>query len=264
MEYELKGGNMSSVVTDGSVVYKDTQAQSPTIQRLLEHLEAKGITFAPKALGIDEKGRDMLSFVEGDTVDDYPFADKLEDKIAIVAQVAGMLRKLHDATVDFVPMGSDKWFLSYEGVLEKEVACHNDIAPYNVTFKNGLPIGIIDFDVACPAPRIWDIVYAAYRFVPLGMSVYDSELRQYRDYDKARDALERKRLIGVFLQAYGMDVDMDCFCAQLVKRLSALVKLFDDESERGNVAFIQMKKDGHQELYVREVEFIGRCFDDWR
>jgi len=60
-ERELAYGNISSVSTNGSIVYKNYKPQSSTIQRLLRHLQYKGITFCPKALGFDDTGREMLS-----------------------------------------------------------------------------------------------------------------------------------------------------------------------------------------------------------
>ena len=48
--------------------------------------------------------------------------------------------------------------------------CHNDVAPYNTVFVDGRPRALIDFDTAGPGPRVWDIAYAAYTFVPLGAS----------------------------------------------------------------------------------------------
>ena len=262
MEYELAGGNMSIVTTDGSIVFKESSPQSDTIKRLLNHLEDKGITFVPKAYGFDDKGRQMLSFMEGTTVDDYPFSSKLEDKITIVSKIANMTRVYHDGTLDFQVKKADNWFLRYNGVLEKEIIAHNDIAPYNVTFIGNSPSGIIDFDVACPAPRIWDIVYALYRFVPLSKEVYDVEIGNYREYDKSKDANERKTLINVFLDAYGMDLK-NKIEATLIQRLSALVNLFDEQSEKGNEAFIKMKEDGHQAFYVKEIEFIKEHYQDW-
>ncbi|WP_290866248.1 phosphotransferase [Hamadaea sp.] len=49
-----------------------------------------------------------------------------------------------------------------------EVVCHSDAAPYNTVFRSGHPVALIDFDTAHPGPRVWDVAYAVYRFVPLG------------------------------------------------------------------------------------------------
>ncbi|MCL2697599.1 MAG: aminoglycoside phosphotransferase family protein [Oscillospiraceae bacterium] len=259
-ERELTGGNVSTVTTDGSVVYKDRKPQSATIQRLLRHLQCKGIDFCPKPLGFDNRGREMLSFMPGNTIDDFPGVSLITDKIETVKQAASMLRKLHDATMDFTKQPDDVWFLRYDGDLPNEVICHNDFAPYNITFDNNLPVGLIDFDTACPAPRVWDIAYAVYRFVPLGESVYDCVSGAYRDYDKSKDCEERKILLGVFLNSYGFNDDIEEY---IVQRLSALVNLFDEECAKGNQVFIKMKQEGHQEFYIREIEFIKKNYYDW-
>ena len=260
IEQELTGGNMSAVTTDGKVVYKEAKPQSATIQRLLKHLEAKNISFCPRALGFDENGREMLSFMNGETWDDYLQVKDISGKIAIVKQAAVMLRKLHDATVDFTGLEEDIWFLRYDGDLQKEVICHNDFAPYNVTFQNNLPVGLIDFDVACPAPREWDIAFAVYRFVPLSRRVFCYDLGTYRDYEQARDSKERKILLKTFLDIYGADIDIKKY---VILRLTSLVKLFDEECEKGNPAFIQMKAEGHQDFYIKEVDFIAENFHHW-
>jgi len=34
-------------------------------------------------------------------------------------------------------------------------------------FEDGRLTGVIDLDLASPGPRVWDMAYTAYRFVPL-------------------------------------------------------------------------------------------------
>ena len=48
-----------------------------------------------------------------------------------------------------------------------EVICHNDFCPYNLLFEGTELTGVIDFDLASPGPRAWDLGQTAYRFVPL-------------------------------------------------------------------------------------------------
>lgn len=259
-EIELVGGNMSSVFTDGSVIYKERKPQSETIQRLLLHLQYKGVLFCPKALGFHETNREMLSYVKGNTIEDYPQTHSIEIKLNAVKRAASMLREFHDATLDYTKQEDDIWFLNYDGDLPKEVICHNDFAPYNVTFENNFPIGLIDFDTACPAPRVWDIAYAVYRFVPLGKSVFDFNTGSYRDYDEAKDCEERKLLLNIFLSAYGYNDNIGDY---VVQRLLALVSLFDEECEKKNPVFIKMKQDGHQDFYINEIEFIRHNIYRW-
>lgn len=261
-EIELKKGNMSKVYSDGNTVYRDLKPQSKTIHRLLLHLEKKGIQFIPYFLGLNDKNQEMLSFVEGETIEDYPIQKAIQIKISTIQIAAKMLREYHDATVDFKSYPDDIWFLNYEGELQKEVICHNDFAPYNVTFKDNKPIGLIDFDTACPAPRIWDVAYAVYRFIPLSMEIYDPSIMKYRRYNKEIDSSERKLLLNVFLEAYGMGDVLEVL-QNVLMRLQALVKLFDEECHKGNTVFIKMKEEGHQQLYINEIIFIKENMQDW-
>lgn len=261
MDMDFKKGNMSDVWKNGNVVYRDLKPQSETIHRLLRHLEDKGITFVPRFLGISDDNREMLSFVDGRTMEDYPAANDIKTRLKTVRAAAQMLREYHDATLDFPRSPEDIWFLEYEGRLDKEVICHNDFAPYNVTFKDNMPVGLIDFDTACPAPRIWDVAYAAYRFIPLGSEVYDPVNRRYRRYDRSLDYEERQLLLQAFVDTYG-NMDIQDVIETLILRLKTLVRLFDDECAKGNAAFIRMKEEGHQQLYINEIEFIKQSMSE--
>jgi thiamine kinase-like enzyme len=269
MDMEFTKGNMSEVHRDGNVVHRDIKPQSKTIHRLLRHLENKGVTFVPRFLGMSDDNREMLNFIDGETIEDYPEASDIQIRLKTVQAAAEMLREYHDATLDFIRYPEDIWFLEYEGESDKEVICHNDFAPYNVTFKDNMPVGLIDFDTACPSPRIWDVAYAVYRFVPLGSEVYDPEKKRYRRYDKALDCAERKLLLRAFLDAYGNrdiygDMCISDVLDNVILRLRALVRLFDDECAKGNAVFIRMKEEGHQQLYINEIEFIKDNMPDWK
>lgn len=60
-EMLLPGGNMTAVVRRGTAVHRTAGAWTPTIHRLLDHLNARGITWLPRALGVDEYGREVLT-----------------------------------------------------------------------------------------------------------------------------------------------------------------------------------------------------------
>jgi aminoglycoside phosphotransferase (APT) family kinase protein len=48
-----------------------------------------------------------------------------------------------------------------------DVVCHNDLFPPNVIFRDGSPVGLIDWDLAAPAPRLYDVASAANHWAPL-------------------------------------------------------------------------------------------------
>ncbi|MEX1308487.1 MAG: aminoglycoside phosphotransferase family protein [Eubacteriales bacterium] len=258
-----QNGNISDVVIKSDTVIRDLKPQSHTIHRLLKHLKNKGLNFVPRFLGLVDDTHERLSFVAGETAEDYPLSDDLEKQTQTVKAAAKMLRTFHDATLDFQQTSDDIWFLSYDGPLEKQVICHNDFAPYNVTFDKGLPVGIIDFDTACPAPRIWDIAYALYRFIPLGRETFCVSANTYRPYDKNADQQTRRCLIDTFLDAYGFP-DKTSALQHIPLRLQSLVDLFDAQCRAGDTAFIRMRDEGHQQLYKDEIAFINQNMNDWR
>lgn len=260
-EILLSGGNMSRVSTDGKIVYRNLSPHSATVHRLLCHVAQQGFDRCPHFLGIDDLGREMLSFLPGETQQDYPQTADPARRAQIVTAAGALLRQYHDATAGFVQTPQDQWFLHYPGNLSADVICHNDYAPYNTTFYRELPFGMIDFDTACPAPRIWDVAYGAYRFVPLGQQVYDPALHVERNYDPALDDLSRKKMLHAFLLGYGpVKGDLK---ATLVQRIWALVDLFDERCALKDEAFIRMKEQGHQDFYRCEIAFIDKHLARW-
>ncbi len=149
-EILLSGGNVNTgVVRVGNTVRRAMTPASPTIHRLLLHLEAKGFAGSPRFLGVDRKGREKLSFLEGET--GIPPAIWQSDEPLIAG--AKLLRRYHDATLDFVQSDADVWAERATEDKRQEVICHNDFAPYNFVYATGLPWGVIDFDLAGPGPR---------------------------------------------------------------------------------------------------------------
>lgn len=67
-EEALTGGNVSNVYRIGDTVRRDVKAEGTKIHKLLKHLENKGFTSAPTFLGVDEKGREILTFIEGEAL----------------------------------------------------------------------------------------------------------------------------------------------------------------------------------------------------
>ena len=60
----LAGGNMSSgVVRVGDTVRRPAGPWTPAVHALLTHLHAAGFPGAPRPLGIDEHGREVLTFI---------------------------------------------------------------------------------------------------------------------------------------------------------------------------------------------------------
>lgn len=234
-EILMLGGNVNAgVVRVGDTVRRTTTPASPTIHRLLLHLEAKGFAGSPRFLGVDPQGREKLSFLEGETGIPSAIWQSEEPLIA----VAALLRRYHDATLDFDHSDGDVWAKRPVSDGRSEVICHNDFAPYNFIYAAGLPWGVIDFDLAGPGPRLRDVAYAAYWMVPL--SFHSADQQPFAEAD-LRNGSYRCRL---FCDTYGIAVTGEFF--DMIANVLAFMG--DEEVMRqllGGAAAAKLKAEGH-------------------
>ncbi|MGV8830642.1 MAG: phosphotransferase [Devosia sp.] len=199
-ETVLHGGNVNTaVVRIGDTVRRAQSTASPAVHRLLRHLEAKGFAGAPRFLGIDHQDREILSFIAG-KVDD---TSRLWTEDAPLLAGAALLRAYHDATADLLAKPDDRWAYNHPDPSQHEVISHNDFAPYNLVFTDGMPIAAIDFDLVGPGPRLRDIAYAAYWMVPLSFGAGDM------GGHGERDLADGSRRLKAFCQAYGVPANAD-------------------------------------------------------
>jgi len=158
----LVGGNSNAPVRVGDTVHRVAGPWTPTVHALLRHLHERGVAWVPEPLGLDDVGREVLSFLPGEVPRD-PFPPYVWTD-AVLVDAGQALRVFHDATRDFAREGSG-WQQPVH--TPTEVVCHNDFAPYNFVFNDERLTGVIDVDMASPGPRVRDLCYLAYRLVPL-------------------------------------------------------------------------------------------------
>jgi len=158
----LHGGDLTTVVRIGDTVRRQTGPWSPTVHALLQHFERVGFDGAPRFLGIDEQGREILSFVEGEPAHAPVPAD--DD---VVWELGRLLRRMHDAQEGFEPPADAQWQLLPGEEPTGEVICHDDLFWTNVIFRDGRPAALIDWDLAKPAARIADVARTSSYWAPL-------------------------------------------------------------------------------------------------
>jgi RimJ/RimL family protein N-acetyltransferase len=201
-EHVLGGGHVNRVTRVGDTVRRTAGPWTPTIHRLLAHARDKGLSWVPEPRGFDAMGREMLSFIPGDVPHEMPAWVWSE---SVLCDVGRALRQWHDATVDFDIRGAI-WNLAPPE--PKEVVCHNDFAPYNCVFQDGRFAGAIDFDFCAPGPRIWDLAYTAYRFVPLMPDASaDRDARPSETSPFPRAVMAAR--LNTFLKAYAAADDVE-------------------------------------------------------
>ncbi len=256
-EQPLAGGNVSQVYKSGNTVRRELKPGSHRIHALLKHLERNGYKFSPRYLGIDERGCEVLSFIDGEA-GNYPLKEYMRSDNSL-RRIAKMLRQYHDAVSGF-PF-DESWRPLDCTPQQTEVLCHNDFAIYNIIFRNGQPKGIIDFDMAAPVPRLWDIAYTLYTCVPLSR-FYLTETGEKVYYDPARDAARIKNRLSLFLDSYGETIEGDCIDMVLL-RLEGLCKTISRKAGEGNPAYRKMLDEGHLAHYQKDMAFISEHRDDW-
>jgi len=179
----------------GETVRKPSGPWTPTIQVLLAHLVAKGFP-APRPLGVDDRGREILSYVEG-RASHFPWPEILKTQPGIEC-VGRTLRIFHAEIADFVAPSPCIWqdFESRPPAIG-EIVCHGDFGPYNLIWSESEIVGVVDWEFARPAAPIRDVAWAAMTCVPLRRDEGDINLVFRPTLEQAR-----LRLIGL-LDSYG-------------------------------------------------------------
>ena len=80
-------------------------------------------------------------------------------------------------------------------IAQTELVSHCDYYPGNVVFRDGLPVALIDFDLAHPTTRLYDMANALWYWTPL---------RDPRDRAPAFAHTDIPHRVAVFADAYGM------------------------------------------------------------
>jgi Ser/Thr protein kinase RdoA (MazF antagonist) len=180
-EIHLHGGRTTpEVVRVGDTVRRPPTPNSDFVARLLVHLAATGFDAAPRHLGSDAQGRDVFSYLDGDVPAELGHHDD-----RTLAQSARLIRRYHDATAPLLDSPAAR-------AAGMEVVCHNDLSPCNFVFGSDGPKALIDFDVAAPGTRLFDLAYAAWLWLDLG--------------SECADASEQRRRLSLFVAAYGASV----------------------------------------------------------
>lgn len=153
-----------------------------------------------------------------------------------LARAADLLRRFHEVVADFVVPSNAVWrfpdmepdcqpFIGGEGT----IVCHNDCAAWNLVMGEDR-WAFIDWDVAGPRPRLWDVAYAVQ-----GMVLVDP------------DASITRR-VAVFADAYGLDaIERARLPEVVVARIESSVGLMRRRAEAGEEPWLSMWRGGHRE-----------------
>jgi hypothetical protein len=216
MEQPLPGGFVCSVVRVGDTVRRPPS--TPYVRELLRHLERRGWPGAPRWLGTDDQGRDVLSFVAGHVAwePEQPAAVGSEASLAAVAR---LVRQFHDLTAGTELAGG------------REVACHHDLSPKNTVYRGTelRPVAFIDWDIAGPGERIQDVAHVCWQYAGLGPGA---------------DPARARHLIGVIADGYGLDAARPALVATILWWQDRCWRGIDAGAAAGEPAMVGLRERG--------------------
>jgi hypothetical protein len=185
-----------SVVRVGDTVRRSTNRWSSAVHELLRHLESVGFDGAPRFLGIDESGREILTWVDG-SPSRRPWPEVLltDDGVRTVAR---LLRRFHDAVANFEPSDDAVWWTGPEKLRSGEVVLHGDLGPWNMLWRGDELVAFIDWDFAEPGLPLVDVAEAVCFLTPMA----DDDHALECGFDEVPD---RRRRFSAFCDAYGVE-----------------------------------------------------------
>jgi tRNA A-37 threonylcarbamoyl transferase component Bud32 len=248
-EQLLSGGNTHAAVSRvGDTVRRPTGTWTPAVHALLAHLEARGIP-APRALGIDDRGREILSFIPGDVI--WPDHVELVRNEAALERLGGHIRSLHDAVADFVVDSAWRWSeRAKDPSGSAEVLCHNDLGIWNLV-RSGDDWVYIDWDLAAPGRRAWDVSLALLSAVSLMPTT---------GVDVARTV----RRIRAFVRGYGADAFPLDTLEVAAERCGIEARMIEADAARGDTVAQRLLAEGHADTWRAAEQHIERNRTVWQ
>ena len=197
-EVELQPGPYRPVHRVGRTVRRQPGWWTAAVHDLLRHLNEVGFELAPEPLGFDDDGREILSYIDGESGrETWPLLVP-DDGLAAFAST---LRRYHDAVATYRPPADAEWAYGRLPRGDGQLICHGDFGPWNLVWRDDVPVGIVDWDLAYPGPPLDDVAYALVYSTPF-----------FRDDHAVRwqaflEPPHRRHRIEVFAEAYGIATD---------------------------------------------------------
>nr|WP_203978926.1 phosphotransferase [Planotetraspora silvatica] len=197
----LGGEITEGVLRVGASVRRPMRDCSASVHALLRHLESAGFAGAPRVLGVEGQ-TEILSYVQGE-VPARPLPGYAVSDATLVA-LAGLLRRFHDAAASFEPASGAVWEDGSALDDDPELVGHCDVTPANVVFREEpspagqarlVPYALIDFDLARPTTRLFDVVTTLRHWAPIADPL---------DRDPLQRGLDVGARLRLFCDAYGL------------------------------------------------------------
>lgn len=154
----LGGGstNVGEVVRIGDTVRRPREPGAGLVEAFLVHLERVGYSAAPRFLGQDAEGRQVLTFVGGDVTPDPGWLYDDAENARQLGRVAAVLRDLHTVGASFLPPAGEEPRRPLP--IAGPVWNHGDAHYGNVVYRAGRPVALLDWDFVARGDALYDPV----------------------------------------------------------------------------------------------------------
>jgi len=179
---------------------------------------------------VDEQNREILTHISWTpALPPYPDWALVDEALMSVAK---LLRAYHDAVADFDPTPY-RWPQSPPESMSGELVSHNDPNLDNIIFRDGRAVALIDFDLASPGSRLWDVACAARLWAPLRPDTLVKDARRGRAFQRLR----------LFVDSYGLDhVERSRILSAVEWNQQWFSQLVERHVAAGHAAFLTYKK----------------------
>ncbi len=253
-EHVLAGGvaNPGAVVRVGDTVRRPKKPQTATVHLYLQYLVDRGLgDVVPTPLGFDAKGREILTYLEGEIALPPHTAWSAGDELLV--SVAELQRRLHDVARDYQPPDDAVWDDAvgqgyFPAGIGGPIVCHNDLCVENVVLRGGRAAAIIDFDYARPVDPLFDIAVAVRHWAPM---------RSPRDLHVLGIEVDVLQRFRGFLDVHELEVSQRERVVGMMGRF--LDRAFDNVqrlAQAGQQGFADMIADGYLEQNRRSVDWL--------
>lgn len=177
----------------GAVLLRNAGPHSPTVHSLLRYLEDVGFEGAPRVVGagFESDGRETLTYLEGE------FAHPCQGSPDATAALGALISRLHRITAGYEPPRSAvwrPWFFRDLGSTERVIS-QCDPSPWNVCLRAGMPVALVDWDLAGPIDPLIELAAAAW----LNAGLYSDDIPERERLPPLDD---RVRMLRALIDGY--------------------------------------------------------------
>lgn len=187
------------LVRVGDTVRRPAGPWTVSVQRLLRDLRRRGFDLAPEPRGVDEAGREVLTYIEGRD-QGWPFIpDILTDRGA--EDLGSLARRLRSALGAYQCPPDAQWQFADGAPGPSQALQHGDFGPWNLLWgPDGVVVGVLDWDFVEPGDPGYDTGHLAWFTVPL----MDDERAHSRGFPEPPD---RRARLEAFAAGAGLPAE---------------------------------------------------------